>query len=314
MQKRYIKYTKKSCGRLLKTVAAFIFLTVSTAGMAQTGITSLSEITDPTGNYRITDDIDSSGFTGIASFSGTLEAAIDTNTNTLTGTVKNLVIEGVSINTTDDKNTGAIARTANGSARIYNVGVLGGSVGGTGYTGGLVGLLDGTARVINCYSYAKITGGSFVGGIVGFNNVATASDNLKTMVMNCMFYGNITGGDSIAAIYNGKNISNAGNKGVGNYNYFWLEAPFVQPKGVNFNSALGAEKRFLNRFEFFRHLLNGHRELAGWWATGTYGKSEMLKWVLLPDSIGTAHPYPVLMEHGTPRKTNLATKAASWGR
>ena len=321
MQKRYIKYTKKSCGRLLKTVAAFIFLTVSTAGMAQTNITSLSSITsDPTGNYRITADIDASEFTGIASFSGTLEAAIDTNTkmpyriknltaplfDTLTGTVKNLVIEGVSINTTDDKNTGAIARTANDSARIYNVGVLGGSVGGTGYTGGLVGLLDGTARVINCYSYAKITGGSFVGGIVGFNNVATASDNLKTMVMNCMFYGNITGGDSIAAIYNGKNISNAGNKGVGNYNYFWLEAPFVQPKGVNFNSALGAEKRFLNRFEFFRHLLNGHRELAGWWATGTYGKSEMLKWVLLPDSIGTAHPYPVLMEHGKyPSVVNL---------
>ena len=329
MQKRYIKYTKKSCGRLLKTVAAFIFLTVSTAGMAQTGITSLSEITNPAGSYRITDDIDSGGFTGIASFSGTLEAAIDTNTkmpyriknltaplfDTLTGTVKNLVIEGVSINTTDDKNTGAIARTANGSARIYNVGVLGGSVGGTGYTGGLVGLLDGTARVINCYSYAKITGGSFVGGIVGFNNVATASDNLKTMVMNCMFYGNITGGDSIAAIYNGKNISNAGNKGVGNYNYFWLEAPFVQPKGVNFNSALGAEKRFLNRFEFFRHLLNGHRELAGWWATGTYGKSEMLKWVLLPDSIGTAHPYPVLMEHGKyPSVVNIDAEHAVTGK
>ena len=330
MQKRYIKYTKKSCGRLLKTVAAFIFLTVSTTGMAQTNIDSLSTITsDPTGNYRITADIDASGFTGIASFSGTLEAAIDTNTkmpyriknltaplfDTLTGTVKNLVIEGVSINTTDDKNTGAIARTANGSARIYNVGVLGGSVGGTGYTGGLVGLLDGTARVINCYSYAKITGGSFVGGIVGFNNVATASDNLKTMVMNCMFYGNITGGDSIAAIYNGKNISNAGNKGVGNYNYFWLEAPFVQPKGVNFNSALGAEKRFLNRFEFFRHLLNGHRELAGWWATGTYGKSEMLKWVLLPDSIGTAHPYPVLMEHGKyPSVVNIDAANAQVGK
>ncbi len=81
MQKRYIKYTKKSCGRLLKTVAAFIFLTVSTAGMAQTNITSLSSITsDPTGNYRITADIDASRFTGIASFSGTLEAAIDTNT------------------------------------------------------------------------------------------------------------------------------------------------------------------------------------------------------------------------------------------
>ena len=328
MQKRYIKYTKNNCGRLLKTVAAFIFLTVSTTGMAQTGITSLSEIANPAGNYRITADIDASGFTGIASFSGTLEADINPATHmpyritnlaaplftTLTGTVKNLVIEGVSI-VNNTGNTGAVACEASGSARIYNVGVLGDSVGGTGYTGGLVGLLDGSARVINCYSYAKITGGSFVGGIVGFNNVATASDNLKTMVMNCMFYGNITGGDSIAAIYNGKNISNAGNKGVGNYNYFWLEAPFVQPKGVNFNSALGAEKRFLNRFEFFRHLINGHRELAGWWATGTYSKSEMLKWVLLPDSIGTAHPYPILMQDGKyPSVVNIDAEHAVTGK
>ncbi len=332
MQKRYIKYTKKSCGRLLKMVAAFIFLTVSTAGMAQTNITtSLSEITNPAGSYRITADIDASEFTGIASFSGTLEAAIDPATHmpyriknltaplfdTLTGTVKNLVIEGVSINTTDDKNTGAIARTANGSARIYNVGVLGGSVGGTGNTGGLVGYLDGTARVVNCYSYADITSGTNVGGIVGYNNVSTSSanNNQKTMVFACMFYGDITGGSTISPVYGGKIISNAGNNGVSNFNYFRLEAPYVQPTGVTYNCALGAEDRFLKRFEFYRHILNGQRQLAGWWATGTYSKDDMLKWVLLPDSLGTDHPYPILMQQGKyPSVVNLDAANARVGK
>lgn len=334
MQKRYIKYTKNNCGRLLKTVAAFIFLTVSTAGMAQTGITSLSEITNPAGSYRITADIDASGFTGIASFSGTLEAAIDTNTkmpyriknlsaplfDTLTGTVKNLVIEGVSINTTDDKNTGAIARTANDSARIYNVGVLGDSVGGTGYTGGLVGLLDGTARVVNCYSYADITSGTNVGGIVGYNNQTTsaANNNQKTMVFACMFYGDITGGSTKSPVYGGTIISNAGTNttsGVSNFNYFRLEAPYVQPTGITYNCALGAEDRYLKRFEFFRHLLNGQRKLAGWWATGTYSGSDMLKWVLLPDSLGTAHPYPLLMQQGKyPSVVNLDAANAQVGK
>lgn len=318
MQKRYIKYTKKSCGRLLKTVAAFIFLTVSTAGMAQTGITSLSEITNPAGSYRITADIDASGFSTIASFSGTLEAAINPATHmpyriknlsaplftTLTGTVKNIVIEKVTITSGDALgNTGAIACTANGAARIYNIGILGGSVGGSNDVGGLVGFLDGTARVVNCYSYANITGGDSVGGIVGYNKVATtaASGKQMTMVFACMFYGDITGGSTKSPVYGGTIISNAGTNGtsgVSNFNYFRLEAPYVQPTGITYNCALGAEDRFLQRFEFYRHILNGQRELAGWWATGTYSKDDILKWVLLPDSLGTDHPYPILMQQG----------------
>jgi hypothetical protein len=283
------------------------------AGMwAQESITSLGAINSANGTYVITQDIDASGFSStIASFSGTLEAAINPATHmpyriknlsvplfgTLSGTVKNLVIESVAISG-HTGNTGAIACEASGAARIYNVGILGGSVGGTAYTGGLVGLLDGTARVVNCYSYANITGGSNVGGIVGYNNVATASNNLNTMVFGCMFYGNITGGDTKAAIYGGTEISNKDANGVSNFNYFRLEAPFVAPSGITYNGTLGAEDRFLKRFEFYRHLLNGHRELAGWWATGTYSKSDMMKWVLLPDSIGTTHPYPILMQDG----------------
>ena len=166
--------TKKLLTLLIFTLLSTIF------GWAQTNITSLAEIIDSNVNYLITADI-TDGTPGVTTFSGTLEAAINPTTHmpyriknlsaplftTLTGTVKNLVIENVSISG-HDGNTGAIACTANGAARVYNVGILGGSVGGTTYTGGLVGLLDGTARVVNCYSYADITSGTNVGGIVGY--------------------------------------------------------------------------------------------------------------------------------------------------
>lgn len=278
---------------------------------------NLGDSPSMTAHYIITADVNASNLALLSTasenepFSGTLEAAIDPNTHmpykiknlnapiftTLTGTVRNLVLEGVSISG-HTGNTGAIACTANGSARIYNVGILSGSVGGTAYTGGLVGLLDGEARVINCYSYANITGGTNVGGIVGHNNVATDSrtDKLKTMVFACMFYGDIDTDNctSIAPIYNGTNISNAGTNGVSNFNYFRLEAPYVQPTDVTYNCALGAEDRFLKRFEFYRHLLNSHRELAGWWATDTYSSSEMMKWVLEPSQLGGNTPYPIL--------------------
>ena len=289
----------------------------------------MSQITNGNGHYVISQNI-SGGTPGVATFSGTLEAAIDPATHmpyritnlsaplftTLTGTVKNLVIESVAISGHAD-NTGAIACTANGAARIYNVGILSGSVGGTGNTGGLVGYLDGTARVVNSYSYANITAGTNVGGIVGYNNVSTSSanNNQKTMVFACMFYGDITGGSTISPVYGGKTISNAGNTGVSNFNYFRLEAPYVQPTGVTYNCALGAEDRFLQRFEFYRHILNGRRELAGWWATDTYSKSDMLKWVLLPDSIGSDHPYPVLMQQGKyPSVVNLDAANAQVGK
>ena len=228
------------------------------------------------------------------------------------GIVRNVMLEDVSISSgNNDGNAGAICNEATGAARIYNCGVLGGSVSGSNYVGGLVGLLDGRllngnildgARVINCFSYANITGGSYVGGIVGYNNFATTSTNLKTMVMNCMFYGDITGGTNKAPIYNGEIISNtSGNlgvgSGVGNYNYFRAEATFTG--GIDtYNCALMAETRFLQRFEFFRHLMNSHLELAGWWATGTFSKEGMAKWVLEPSQIGSEHPYPILKPAG----------------
>ncbi|UKK56492.1 FN3 associated domain-containing protein [Prevotella communis] len=236
------------------------------------------------------------------------------------GTVKNIVLDSVTISS--GTNVGAIANEATGASRIYNCGVLAtgstvttdskgytyitscsSTIGGSGYVGGIVGLLDGSSRVINCFSYANITGGDEVGGIVGHNNVATTSvaDNQKTMVMNCMFYGDITGGSSKAPIYNGEIITNRSDQnGVSNFNYFWAGASYVQNKNIDvYNCALAAETRYLQRFEFFRPLLNSNRELAAWWVTGSRGrKDEILKWVMEPSQIGTATPYPVLKAFG----------------
>ena len=310
---------------LLTLITLALVLVFPTIAKAQpTPITSLSGI-GTTGNYIITADIDASDFTtSIASFSGTLEAAINSATNmpfritnlgvplfaTLTGTVKNLVLEDVAISG-HDGNTGAIACTANSAARIYNVGILSGSVGGDGNTGGLVGLLDGTAHIVNCYSYATITGGSNVGGIVGYNNVASTQTNINstthileaTMVMNCMFYGSITAGTNKAPIYGGKNINNENSGGLSNFNYYCYDN---LSSGINtYNCALALEEKYLNRIEFYRLLLNSNKKLAALYAstsTVTVESSQMAKWVFEPaDRTITGrepYPYPILKAQG----------------
>jgi len=283
-------------------------------GQTRTEITSLSDITLSDGNYIITADIDG-GTPGVSTFSGTLEAAINSETKmpyriknlgaplftTLTGTVKNVVLEDVAISG-HVGNTGAIACTANSTARIYNVGILSGTVGGTANTGGLVGLLEGTARVINCYSYAKITGGTNVGGIVGNNNVTTTAASIKTMVMNCMFYGDITGGTTKSPVYGGTNIANL-RDGLNTFNYYAYEQlPTSHITSNKYNSALAVEERYLNRFEFYRLLLNSNKKLAAFYVTGSANDAGlMLKWVLetADRTIGNPYPYPVLKSQGT---------------
>lgn len=289
-----------------------------------TQITSLSEITDMDGKYQLTTDV--SGLSSsLGEFTGTLDGGLHKVYNlskplfssTNGAVIRNIIFEDVNISSGDgDGDAGVVTPKAGGDTRIYNCGILptsaerdakgnitgfyGSSVSGTRYVGGLVGFLDGTSRVINCFSYANVSGGSHVGGIVGYNNVATTATNLKTMVMNCMFYGEVSG-SSQAPIYNGSIITNRGDQsGVSNFNYFWAGASYVQNSEIDvYNCALSAETRFLQRFEFFRHMLNSNRELAAWWATGSRdNKDEMMKWVLEPSQIGSFIPFPILKTPG----------------
>ena len=118
------------------------------------------------------------------------------------------------------------------------------------------------------------------------------------MVMNCMFYGNATGTD-VAPIYNGKIINNNSATGLNNFNYFSAE-DFTSTINT-YNCALGAEKRFLTRFEFYRQILNSNRELAAWYVDGSHDRSKMYKWVLetADRTISNPKPYPVLRPQGT---------------
>ena len=291
--------------RAIATKAGYV-ISSEIVFMPPTEVSSSSEITDMNGNYILASNFSSSGSVG--SSGNPFKGTIDGNMVTISGlghplvayaigaTIKNVILDNVSISS--GTNVGAICGEATGDTRIYNCGVLGGSVGGSNNVGGIVGLLDGRSRVINCYNYANITSGSNCGGIVGYNNVASTSGNLQTMVMNCMFYGNITGGNA-APIYGGKNIHNkyasTDDTGLNNYCYFLYDeekTPYVTSiADGNYHGALGAEERFLNRFEFFRMTLNSTRNLAAYYVTGdATQKGEMAKWVL-DKSIA---PYPIL--------------------
>lgn len=284
-----------------------------------TQIFSLSEITDPAGKYELVSDVDASGYSSITNFTGTLTAQAKADgtfpvivnlscplfTTATDATISNIMFQGVGISSGNSTgNTGAICCEAKGATRIYNCGILGGSVGGSKYVGGLVGLLDGTSRVINCFSYANITAGTDKGGIVGYNNVASSQESLTTMVMNCTFYGDIAdGGDGdISPIYGGTEIDNV-EGGMNNYNYYRYRSPYsVNKKITKYNRALAMEEKFINRFERYRLLLNSNKKLAAIYATGNAANAnQMAKWVLetADRTIVNPLPYPVLKEQGT---------------
>mgnify|MGYP002623278286 CR=1 FL=1 len=306
------------------------FVTVRFNDGSVTGITDLDQITDlnETGNYELVSDIDASAFNGLGEFKGTLDGHFHKITNlskplfaTLNGgEVKNINFEGVNITSGDtDGDAGAVCSKATGASRIYNCGILptttnydddgnitgfsGSSVNGSRNVGSIVGLLDGEARVINCFSYAKITGGSNRAGIVGSNNVASTQASLTTMVMNCMFYGDISTGGTISPIYGGTEINNV-EGGMNNYNYYRYRSSYSVNKQITkYNRALAMEEKFITRFERYRLLLNSNKKLAAKYASTastTVNPNDMAKWVLetADRSIDNPLPYPVLKAQG----------------
>ena len=240
------------------------------------------------------------------------------------GVVKNVMLNNVHISGTG--NVGAIAGEASGYTRIYNCGILPSSnkfenetssvSSSDGYCGGLVGWLKDDSRVINCFSYANITGGTTVAGIVGYNNFASTAEEtdgkytkLKTAVVNCMFYGNITGGTTRYPVYGGNKILNNTATGINNYDFYRAEANLGLADNSHYNCSWPAQEEYLTKYEYYRYLLNSNRELCGWWVGAPSAPSGMLiaevqavpkdaslmaKWVLDP----SIAPYPILKAPG----------------
>ena len=295
--------------------------------------------------YQIQGDIDASGCAAITrAFMGSLEgtAKADGTFYTISGlshalfntidggTVKNIILDNVNITT--GTNVGAICNEATGASRIYNCGVLSGSIQGSEYVGGLVGELKGKARVINCYNFAEVKGGTVAAGVVGcistkvssatINNesidIAIDQDHVSTapMVMNCMFYGDITSGSKRYPVYGGSMIRNDGTGSVNGYNYYRQNTYDRQKKDYiddvtfdngftvnNYNRSWPAEEQHLTRFEYYRSILNSNRRLCTWWVNGTNETAPtdedvknvgIAKWVLDP----SIAPYPILKKWG----------------
>ena len=296
--------------------------------MAPKVIHSSSEFAGMNGQYFLADDFEFvEGFESLGSAESPFTGSIDGGLNTLNkgleylttpliayadgAIIKNIILDNVTVgnakgeNEEDIPNVGAIVANATGETRIYNCGINSGSVGGTGDVGGIVGSLDGSARVINCYSFATITNGTNVGGIVGNNKGTTTAASIKTMVMNCMFYGDITGGSTVSPVFGGNNIANL-QGGLNTFNYYAYDKLKTKAISSNkYNSALAVEEKFLNRFEYYRLLLNSNKKLAAFYATSseeTVKPSDMMKWVLeTADRNITAEDaknYPILKKQG----------------
>lgn len=299
-------------------------------------LSSLQSIAGSNNSYIIVDDINASGLTNsIANFSGTLEAMAkeDGTFYTISGltkplfstldgaTVKNLTFSGVNI--TGGTNVGAICEKAKGTTnatRIYNCGVLSGTVKGTGCVGSLVGLIEsGTVRVVNCYSYADVSGttgtnASNAAGIVGKNEGAVSSNGTvgNVRIALCMMYGNVTGATNISPVYGGNHVDNVGK--FTEYNY-WRYRSGLQYTDLNDQLPV-EEDEYLTRFPFFRHILNSHRELAAFFLFGgvscnnvgdinSANIAEMGHWVLKKDvaAFPIIEPWPTNTQT-TPTATN----------
>jgi hypothetical protein len=123
------------------------------------------------------------------------------------------------------------------------------------------------------------------------------------MVMNCMFYGDITGGTNVSPVFGGNNIANL-QGGLNTFNYYaYTQLKTKAISNNKYNSALAVEDKFLNRFEYYRLLLNSNKKLAAIYATSeeeTVTSSDMMKWVLetADRSIAEPKPYPILKAQG----------------
>ena len=313
--------------------------------------TRASQITDPAGHYKVTEDgVDASVFKNLygATFTGELDGGLFAISGGLrhplfstvsTGAViKNVILEDVQIS--QNGPVGAIAGTAEGYSRIYNCGILPSSnlynantessflqsSGGTNsYCGGIVGWLKDDSRVINCFSYANITGGTDVAGIVGHNEAVYSDENgsygsttevsggkyyrLRNAVVNCMFYGNITSGSNRWPVYGGAMMRNDIDNGINNYDFYRVEASLGLEDDSHYNCSWPAKEEYLTNYEYYRNLLNSNRELCGWWVksdvapnTLTTDKVQKIakdasliaKWVLDP----SIAPYPILKTSG----------------
>ncbi|WP_076591401.1 GLUG motif-containing protein [Herminiimonas arsenitoxidans] len=129
---------------------------------------------------------------------------IGNNTNRFTGTFdgQNHAISNLFINRPTTDYVGLFRYTAS-SGLIRNIGLLGGSVSGKDFVGGLVGWSGG--GISNAYATGSVNGSDSVGGLVGVNGTGSISNAYATGSVN----GNNYVGGLVGYSLNNGSISNA---------------------------------------------------------------------------------------------------------
>ncbi|QCB44907.1 GLUG motif-containing protein [Hydrogenophaga sp. PAMC20947] len=128
------------------------------------------------GNYVLGDDIDASTTSGWNAGAGF--SPVGTLSTGFTGTFDGLghTISGLTISRSSTDYVGLFGATNTGAV-IQNIGLLGGSVSGKDYTGGLVGSNNGT--ISESHATGIVSGKTNVGGLVGYNG-SRISDSYAT--------------------------------------------------------------------------------------------------------------------------------------
>jgi trimeric autotransporter adhesin len=144
------------------------------------------------GKYTIGQNIDAAA-TGMTSdvWSGSTFIPVGNASGKFTGTFNGQAhtISNLTVNQPTTQYAGLFGWT-NGST-ISNIGLVGGSVSGKDFVGGLVGLND-ASSISNSYNTGTVAGtGNCVGGLVGANG-----DNLYSTIDNSYATGNVTGNGS----------------------------------------------------------------------------------------------------------------------
>ena len=130
---------------------------------------------------------------------------------------------------------------------------------------------------MNCYNFATVSSQyGKVGGIVGtVKGTFSTKNKAQCMVFACVNYGwldETASGNKRYPVIGGQDKSD--NKTIVNnrlniYNYYYLFDEYTKTDlddaHLGNDGSYGFEAKFLNRFEFVRHILNSKRKHSGWW-------------------------------------------------
>ncbi|MGV8953444.1 MAG: filamentous hemagglutinin N-terminal domain-containing protein [Cypionkella sp.] len=169
-----------------------------------------------TGNYVLGANIDATATSGWNSNAGFMP--IGNNTTNFTGSFDGLghTISNLSINRPSTNHVGLFGKISSTGA-IRNVGMVGGSVTGSTYVGGLVGWNYGS--ISNSYATGWVSSGGWnIGGLVGLNKGGTISNSYATGAVSGPhrpggLVGNNDGGSTISNSYATGAVSGTTNVG-----------------------------------------------------------------------------------------------------